>query len=185
MRIGIRGLTHATCMYNRPAPWPLSGIFNAGVHHKPTKDLIKIFLVFLLPQLVTILSPSIGFILILITLVISLSLYQIMVHDTDMSTMRVLKQVSDFQGILLVLFFIMNMSELVDDCNGLMRHALINCDWTRSSCRTQRDIRMILRRVQVPNHLIFYEGALVLSRASFLKIYKIAFNFVNFMRLSK
>lgn len=119
------------------------------------------------------------------TFILSLNLYQIMTLDLEVSKVRTIKLLCEFTTALVGYFMIVNISEISDDCNGLLRRALNGSAWDQCPYRTQRDICMLLRRLQRPNHLSFHEGALVLSRAFYLKNLKIAYSFMNYMTIGK
>uniref|UniRef100_A0A8D8X2I6 Odorant receptor n=1 Tax=Cacopsylla melanoneura TaxID=428564 RepID=A0A8D8X2I6_9HEMI len=106
-----------------------------------------------------------------------------MMFDPELYGLRFFKLTMEFLAILGTIFFTIDGSEMADDCNGLLRRALVDCSWTKCSSKTRRDICMLLRRVQRSHHMKFYDGAIVLSRVFFLNITKIAYRFVNFVRI--
>uniref|UniRef100_A0A8D8Z3Y1 Uncharacterized protein n=1 Tax=Cacopsylla melanoneura TaxID=428564 RepID=A0A8D8Z3Y1_9HEMI len=113
----------------------------------------------------------------------ALLIYQVMFFDSKLSRMRFIKLNMEVVAVFGDLFYLINVSEISDDCNGLLRRALVDCSWTKCSSKTRRDICMLLRRVQRSHHMKFYDGAIVLSRVFFLNITKIAYRFVNFVRI--
>lgn len=130
------------------------------------------------------LSPVMILVIFTCTLIIATILCQLMLFDiSQLSTLRLAKLIVELWTVLAGYFFIVNVSEISDDCNELMRQALINCNWTACTNETQKDLRLLLLKVQKPHHLVFYNGALILSRMFFLKTLKIAYSFVNFMSL--
>lgn len=135
-------------------------------------------------QMTHLISPYVFLFTICCTCILSLNLYQIMLLDLEVSKIRSVKLLSEFITVLVGYFMLVNVSEISDDCNGLLRRALIHSAWVQCSYRTQRDLCILLRRVQKPNHLKFYSGAIVLSRVFFLRNMKVAYSFVNYMRLN-
>uniref|UniRef100_A0A8D8VQ11 Uncharacterized protein n=1 Tax=Cacopsylla melanoneura TaxID=428564 RepID=A0A8D8VQ11_9HEMI len=112
---------------------------------------------------------------------ISLCVYQLVAASSELSPMRYIKLLASFVGIMCEFYLICNSSEEADDCNMLLANAVKYSSWEKCNYRTRRDLRMMLRRVQCPNHLRFNQGLVVLSRVYFLKIVKVAYSFVNFM----
>ncbi|KAL1460539.1 hypothetical protein WDU94_012516 [Cyamophila willieti] len=110
-------------------------------------------------------------------------LYQIMFFNPELSRMRFAKLNMESATIFAAIFFLMNVSEISDDCNGMMRRALAECSWNNCSSKTQRELCMLLRRVQCCHHMKFYDGAIVLSRVFFMDITKFAYSFVNFVKI--
>lgn len=119
------------------------------------------------------------------TCILSLNIYQLIQFDPELSRMRFVKLIIEFITVLVGYFLLLNISEISDDCNGLLRKAMADSAWTRCSYRTRKDFCMLLRRVQRPHHLKFYNGAIVLSRVFFLKNLKVAYSFLNYMRLTR
>ncbi|KAL1462430.1 hypothetical protein WDU94_014264 [Cyamophila willieti] len=75
------------------------------------------------------------------------------------------------------------MSEIAADCNVLLNTALINAEWTKCSITTRKDLCMLIRRVQCTDYLSFNGGAILTNRIFYLKLIKVAYTFVNFMKL--
>uniref|UniRef100_A0A8D8R7V1 Uncharacterized protein n=1 Tax=Cacopsylla melanoneura TaxID=428564 RepID=A0A8D8R7V1_9HEMI len=117
------------------------------------------------------------------TIGVALILYQIMLFDPALSVIRLLKLIAEVGTVLVASFFIANMSELLDDCNGRMRTALADCSWINCACATQRDICILLRRVQRAQYLTFYGGLIVVTRMHYMNGIKLAYSFVNYMRV--
>lgn len=134
-------------------------------------------------QLINLVSPLALGILIANNILFSLCLYQMVVNPTKLSQYRLFKFIAEFIAVTIEHFLILNTSEQVDDCNVLMRQAITNSGWHKCTNRTRRDICMLLRRVQIPNYLKCTGGAIVASRIFFLKLVKLSYSFVNFMRL--
>ncbi|KAL1457729.1 hypothetical protein WDU94_007923 [Cyamophila willieti] len=114
----------------------------------------------------------------------SLILYQIMLFDPELSTIRLLNLVGLLIGLIVISFFVADVSEMLDDCFQLMRRALTNCSWTLCSPAGQRDICFLLRRVQCSQHLKFNGGFIVVTRMFFMNMIKSAYSFVNFMKIT-
>uniref|UniRef100_A0A8D9BJM6 Uncharacterized protein n=1 Tax=Cacopsylla melanoneura TaxID=428564 RepID=A0A8D9BJM6_9HEMI len=106
-----------------------------------------------------------------------------MLFDPALSVFRLLKLILEAGTVLVGTFFLANMSELLDDCNGRMRTALADCSWINCACATQRDICILLRRVQCALHLKFCNGLIVVTRMKYLDAVKLAYSFVNYMRV--
>ncbi|KAI5752863.1 hypothetical protein M8J77_021237 [Diaphorina citri] len=134
-------------------------------------------------ELINLVSPLALGILIANNILFSLCLYQMVVNPTKLSQYRLFKFIAEFIAVTIEHFLILNTSEQVDDCNVLMRQAITNSGWHKCTNRTRRDICMLLRRVQIPNYLKCTGGAIVASRIFFLKLVKLSYSFVNFMRL--
>uniref|UniRef100_A0A8D8X680 Uncharacterized protein n=1 Tax=Cacopsylla melanoneura TaxID=428564 RepID=A0A8D8X680_9HEMI len=116
-------------------------------------------------------------------IVFVLCLYILVASNIPLSPQRYFKFLGEFTIFLLEFFLICNSSELMDDCSGMVRDAVNTSNWINCSKQARRDLRMILRRVQVPNHLRFHQGTVVLNRLFFLKVFKVVYSFVNFMRV--
>ncbi|KAL1454283.1 hypothetical protein WDU94_010555 [Cyamophila willieti] len=113
----------------------------------------------------------------------SLCLYEMTVSLDSMSSTRVSKTCIYFLGMTVQYFYFCNCSETADICQTMVRQSLLQCDWHAISIETRRNLTVMLAKIQRPNHLRFYNGMLVISRAFFLKVVKTAYTFVNFMRL--
>ncbi|KAL1454075.1 hypothetical protein WDU94_010362 [Cyamophila willieti] len=115
---------------------------------------------------------------------IVLCVYQMVASSTNMSLLRYLKFVGVFFAVMLEFFLICcNSSEVANECNEIMVNAIKDCNWEKCTNQTKRDLCILLRRVQRSNHFKYNHGMLVLSRLLFLKVVKLAYSFVNFMRV--
>uniref|UniRef100_A0A8D8X2N8 Uncharacterized protein n=1 Tax=Cacopsylla melanoneura TaxID=428564 RepID=A0A8D8X2N8_9HEMI len=122
---------------------------------------------------------------ILNNILIALCLYQLTANSTkSISKARLYKIVLEFMGIFFEYYICVHFSERLDDFQSRVNRAISKSHWYKCSKSTRRDILMLLRRTQGPNHLNFYDGAIVLSRAYFLSVVKLSYTFVNFMRLN-
>uniref|UniRef100_A0A8D9BD78 Uncharacterized protein n=1 Tax=Cacopsylla melanoneura TaxID=428564 RepID=A0A8D9BD78_9HEMI len=127
-------------------------------------------------------SPIVLGLVITNTVVIVLCLFVLVTSSTDISPFRYLKFVIYFLAVMLEFFVVCcNSSEVADSSNEMIVNAIKQCSWEKCNNQTRRDLCVMLRRVQRPNHLKF-NGVLVLSRPLFLKVAKWAYSFVNFMR---
>uniref|UniRef100_A0A8D8QBD2 Uncharacterized protein n=1 Tax=Cacopsylla melanoneura TaxID=428564 RepID=A0A8D8QBD2_9HEMI len=115
-----------------------------------------------------------------------LCLYQMVTGSAHISLLRYLKFVGVFLAIMLEFFLICcNSSEVGDECNDMMVSAIKQCGYEKCiAYQTRRDLCVLLSRVQRPNHLKFNQGTIVLSRILFLKVAKLTYSFVNFMRFN-
>ncbi|KAI5727605.1 hypothetical protein M8J77_004516 [Diaphorina citri] len=75
-----------------------------------------------------------------------------------------------------------NSSEIMDDCNAMVCRSINSSHWQHCTLDTKRGLMSLLRICQRPNHLEFYGGVIIPSRDFFLKVIKIAYSFVNFIR---
>ncbi|KAL1453978.1 hypothetical protein WDU94_010278 [Cyamophila willieti] len=128
-------------------------------------------------------SPILALCIIGATFILSLILYQVILYDPELSLMRRIIPNIQLGIVLACMVFLVNVSEMADDCNTLLRRALVECSWTKCSPQTQRGLCMVLRRVQYCQHMKFYDGAVVVSRVLLVKITKIAYSVVNFVRI--
>uniref|UniRef100_A0A8D8TL39 Odorant receptor n=1 Tax=Cacopsylla melanoneura TaxID=428564 RepID=A0A8D8TL39_9HEMI len=99
-----------------------------------------------------------------------------------MSLVRNVKLIMQCCAVMAQFYFLFDTSEMTDDCHAVMRHALLQSGWVKSSSPARRDICILLRRIQVSNHFTFHNGAIRPGRVLFLKVMKTAYSFVNFMR---
>lgn len=115
---------------------------------------------------------------------ISLCLYQMVVSPVKLSALRYFKFVCELASVVMQYFVICDCSESINECHALMRRALLSSHWHAWTSETRRDAVMLVRRVQRPIFLKFYNGAFVLNRIFFLKVIRVSYSFVNFMRLN-
>uniref|UniRef100_A0A8D8X4L1 Uncharacterized protein n=2 Tax=Cacopsylla melanoneura TaxID=428564 RepID=A0A8D8X4L1_9HEMI len=115
----------------------------------------------------------------------SLCLSQLVVTSTHMSPFRYFEFAAEFASLLLEFFIVCNSSEMLDDCSIMVVNAIKYSNWHKCSSRTRRDVCVMLRRAQRPNHAKFHQGALVISRQLFMKVLKTVYSFVNFMRFMR
>uniref|UniRef100_A0A8D9BG15 Odorant receptor 85d n=1 Tax=Cacopsylla melanoneura TaxID=428564 RepID=A0A8D9BG15_9HEMI len=116
-------------------------------------------------------------------LIFILFLYQLTLPSAFTSKARLYKLIIEFVAFGFMHFYLCHCSDLLDDCNEKILHAIRNSDWMRCSLETRRGLCFLVRRVQRPNHLRFCGGAIVLSRYHFLRFVKLSYNVVNCMRL--
>lgn len=116
-------------------------------------------------------------------IIFALCLYQLTLSSNSMSKARLYKLIAEFVAIAFQYFYLCNMSDLLDDCNTKVERAITNSEWHNCSNRTRRDLCMILRRVQQQNHLRFYDGMIILSRYYFMRVAKVSYSMVNFMKI--
>ncbi|KAL1461595.1 hypothetical protein WDU94_013475 [Cyamophila willieti] len=116
-------------------------------------------------------------------ILISLCLYQMVVDSSQLSWLRIFKFTAEFIAVSMEYFTHCYCSEMLDDCHGLMLSALNESRWECCTNQTKRDLVMLFRRVQKPNYWRLCNGAIVINSAFFLKVIKVAYTFVNFMRL--
>lgn len=116
------------------------------------------------------------------TAMISLCLYQ-MVNATSLPPLRLTRFIMEYVGVLLQYFVICNSSDTLDNCHGLLCRAVNTCHWETCTPRTRRDICLLLSRVQKSNHVTFFGAFVILRRFLFLRVLRLSFSFVNFMRL--
>uniref|UniRef100_A0A8D8T7E3 Uncharacterized protein n=1 Tax=Cacopsylla melanoneura TaxID=428564 RepID=A0A8D8T7E3_9HEMI len=115
----------------------------------------------------------------------ALCLYQLTASSfKSISKARLYKLVLEFMAVFVQYYYLCHSSETLDDLQIRVNRAITRSLWFKCSNNTRRDICMLLRRTQGPNHLNFYDGAIVLSRAYFLSVVKLSYTFVNFMRLN-
>uniref|UniRef100_A0A8D8W000 Uncharacterized protein n=2 Tax=Cacopsylla melanoneura TaxID=428564 RepID=A0A8D8W000_9HEMI len=116
-------------------------------------------------------------------IIFSLFLYQLTLTSPSSisSALRYYKLVAEFVFFGYQHFFLCNSSDLLDNCNGNILRAVRNSAWMTCSSRTRKDLCFLVRRVQRPNHLRFYQGA-VLSRDYFRRVFRVSYGFVNFLR---
>ncbi|KAL1453582.1 hypothetical protein WDU94_009913 [Cyamophila willieti] len=147
-------------------------------------ETIYVFQFYLLIYFTRVISPFMSVLVVVNIEFIVLCFYQMVASSTDISLLRYLKFVAVFFAVMLEFFLICcNSSEVADDCNAMMVNAIKQCGWENCTNQTRRDLCILLRRVQRPNHLKFNQGMIVLSRLLFIKVVKLAYSFVNFMRV--
>uniref|UniRef100_A0A8D8Z4W0 Uncharacterized protein n=1 Tax=Cacopsylla melanoneura TaxID=428564 RepID=A0A8D8Z4W0_9HEMI len=117
------------------------------------------------------------------SLCLSLCLYQLTLSSASLSFMTLNKFIAEFLTVSGVCLYICHCSDSLDDCHAKLRRAITQSDWYRCSTRTKQDLCFLLRRLQRPNHLKFNRGFLILSREFFVKVVKLSYSFVNFMKL--
>ncbi|KAL1461621.1 hypothetical protein WDU94_013499 [Cyamophila willieti] len=146
-------------------------------------EIIYILDTFCIVYVVKMLNPMVLTFCCFNNILISLCVYQLMFSPPDLSPSRYFKFVGQLIALLVEYFYICNCSEWVDDCYGLIRTSLAESSWYACSNRTKRDLCMLWRKVQKMNHLRFYDGALIMNRVLFVKVIKVAYTFLNFMKL--
>uniref|UniRef100_A0A8D8YLS6 Uncharacterized protein n=1 Tax=Cacopsylla melanoneura TaxID=428564 RepID=A0A8D8YLS6_9HEMI len=130
-------------------------------------------------------NPIMLFKIVLNNMLFALCTYQLTSSDfKSMSKARLYKFLLEFTGVFVQFYYLCHSSEKLDDWQSRVNRAITESHWYKCSKGTRRDICMLLRRTQGPNHLSFYDGAIVLSRAYFLSVVKCSYNFVNFMRMN-
>ncbi|KAL1451096.1 hypothetical protein WDU94_003389 [Cyamophila willieti] len=109
-------------------------------------------------------------------LFLSLGLLEMVLFQINISSM------GQFFALFLRTFFMSNLSEILDNCHIDLRSTLIcHFPWGKVSNSTRRDLCMILRRLQGPNHISHLGGLLILSRVQFLQLVKMSYNAVSFV----
>ncbi|KAL1449599.1 hypothetical protein WDU94_002090 [Cyamophila willieti] len=109
-------------------------------------------------------------------LFLSLGLLEMVLFQTN------IKSMGQFFALFLRTFFMSNLSEILDNCHIDLRSTLIcHFPWGKVSNSTRRDLCMILRRLQGPNHFSHLGGLLILSRVQFLELVKMSYNAVSFV----
>uniref|UniRef100_A0A8D8R8S4 Uncharacterized protein n=1 Tax=Cacopsylla melanoneura TaxID=428564 RepID=A0A8D8R8S4_9HEMI len=116
-------------------------------------------------------------------LIFALFLYQLTLSST-VSKVQLYKVLVEFFAFAFYLYSVCYVSEELDTCNVKIERAFGNSGWIKCSGKTCLDLCFLIRRVQRPNHLRFYEGFIVLSRSYYLKVVKASYSMVNFMRLN-
>ncbi|KAL1453770.1 hypothetical protein WDU94_010083, partial [Cyamophila willieti] len=111
-----------------------------------------------------------------------LCLYQLVASSTTLSPLRYFKFLAILSGMMIEFFAICNSSEVTDNASGMVVNAIKTSHWDKCTNETKRNLIILLRRVQRPNHLKFNNGMIVLSRLLFLKVVRVAYTFVNFIR---
>ncbi|KAI5748102.1 hypothetical protein M8J77_021883 [Diaphorina citri] len=114
---------------------------------------------------------------------IALCLQQIIFTLKTLPFIFALKFFGGFIAYVVQSFFWCHCSELLDDCNIMICRAIRNSQWVKCDCDTRKDVCMLLRRAQRSNYLRFSQGTITLCRKHFLAIMKIAYSFVNFMKV--
>uniref|UniRef100_A0A8D8ZS75 Uncharacterized protein n=1 Tax=Cacopsylla melanoneura TaxID=428564 RepID=A0A8D8ZS75_9HEMI len=112
-----------------------------------------------------------------------LCLYQITLMSNSLSFVVLVKVVFQIISVIAELYYICYCSEALDDCHAKLHRAIINSGWYRCSNRMKQDVCFLLRRLQRPNHLKFNQGFIILTKDFFVKVLKVSYNFVNFLRL--
>ncbi|KAI5717192.1 hypothetical protein M8J77_001695 [Diaphorina citri] len=131
----------------------------------------------------TVFSPQVLPLVICNNIALSMCLYQLTRYNT-LSKVRIYKFSLESLTIALQFFFLNNCSEIMDDCNAMVCRSINSSHWQHCTRDTKRGLMSLLRICQRPNHLKFYGGAIILSRVLFLNVVKIAYSFVNFMRMN-
>ncbi|KAL1456116.1 hypothetical protein WDU94_000868 [Cyamophila willieti] len=129
-----------------------------------------------------IISPLIMLIVFLNNLMFVLCLYQLVMDSSNLSPIRYYSMTGNFIALMVASFSFCNTSEITDDCNIMMVNAIKCSSWHKATNQTRRYLCIILRRVQLSNHLSFYEGMIILSRYLFLRVVRVGYSFVNFMK---
>ncbi|KAL1457028.1 hypothetical protein WDU94_001705 [Cyamophila willieti] len=114
---------------------------------------------------------------------LSLCLYQLTLSSGTLSKITLYKYAFEFIGVTGDYFYLCYCSDTLDDCHAMLRRAITDSDWYRCSNKTKQDLCIFLRRLQRPNHLRFNQGFIVLSKEFFVKVVKVSYSFVNFLRL--
>ncbi|KAL1453612.1 hypothetical protein WDU94_009939 [Cyamophila willieti] len=123
--------------------------------------------------------------IVLSNLMFALCLYQLTASSIkSISKARLYKLVLEFMSVLFEYFLLCHFSETLDDSSARINRAITKSHWYKCSKDTRRDLCMLLRRTHGPNHLNFYKGVIVLSRAYFLSVVRLSYSFVNYMRLN-
>lgn len=107
------------------------------------------------------------------------------VSPNSLSLLRYFKFIAVLIADLIGYFNVCNCSEDLDECNARVRQALIMSDWHACKNVTKRDFVMLVRRVQISNHVKFCIGAFVVNRIFFTQVLNVAYTFVNFMRIKQ
>uniref|UniRef100_A0A8D8ZJG0 Uncharacterized protein n=1 Tax=Cacopsylla melanoneura TaxID=428564 RepID=A0A8D8ZJG0_9HEMI len=115
-------------------------------------------------------------------IIIILCLFQLVGSSANLSPQRYFKFCIELVAVLAAFFVYCDSSERADMFHDMMRQALTESSWERCSRRAIRDLIMVIRRVQRPNHCRFNNGMFVLSRLMFLKVIKMAYTYVNFFK---
>ncbi|KAI5724501.1 hypothetical protein M8J77_003448 [Diaphorina citri] len=116
-------------------------------------------------------------------IVIALCLHRLTSGFETMSFFHLFKCAEELSLYCAQCYFACYCSDLLDDCNIMICTAIRNSKWINCDSDTRKDIWMLLRRAQRPNILKFGQGFFQLRRELFLKVVKIAYNFVSFMRI--
>ncbi|KAL1453884.1 hypothetical protein WDU94_010187 [Cyamophila willieti] len=127
-------------------------------------------------------SPLIMIIVFCNSVFYALILYILVTSFSQISSLRYFKFLSIFLALIMEFYLVCNSSEAADDGSIMLVKAIKYSRWDKCTSQTRRDLCILLRRAQRPNHLKFNKGVIVLSRPLFLQSIKIAFSFVNCFR---
>nr|QPZ88918.1 odorant receptor 5 [Diaphorina citri] len=128
------------------------------------------------------LTPIVLPLVVCTNLAFSICLYQLTDTSSSLSKVRKCKFLFEMITLTLQYFFLNNSSEIMDDCNAMVCRSINSSHWQHCTLDTKRGLMSLLRICQRPNHLEFYGGVIIPSRDFFLKVIKIAYSFVNFIR---
>ncbi|XP_026685350.1 uncharacterized protein LOC113470827 [Diaphorina citri] len=128
------------------------------------------------------LTPIVLPLVVFTNLAFSICLYQLTDTSSSLSKVRKCKFLFEIITLTLQYFFLNNSSEIMDDCNAMVCRSINSSHWQHCTLDTKRGLMSLLRICQRPNHLEFYGGVIIPSRDFFLKVIKIAYSFVNFIR---
>ncbi|KAL1464816.1 hypothetical protein WDU94_004429 [Cyamophila willieti] len=117
------------------------------------------------------------------SLALCLCLYQLTLSSNTLSYIILGKYVIELIAVGGDYYYHCYCSDILDDCHVMLCRAIINSSWYQCSNKNKQDLVFFLRRLQRPNHLKFTRGFIVHSKTFFVKIVKISYNFVNFLRL--
>lgn len=118
-----------------------------------------------------------------LTLALSIVLYQLTLSTESLSYSRLLKFLFEFLANAVQYYCLCHYSEVLDDCRIKLCRAVGYSAWYQCSNRTQRDLCFLLRQLQRPNHLTFVRGYLVLTKDFFVSMVKCSYSFVSLMRV--
>ncbi|KAL1461101.1 hypothetical protein WDU94_013032 [Cyamophila willieti] len=116
--------------------------------------------------------------------ILTLILYQVTTTDfNSVAKARVYKALVEFIGVIYVYYYLCHCSETLDDAQRRVTVAVASSYWFKCSNTTRRQVCMLLRRTQIPNHFKFYQGLIILSRAFFYSVAQVSYSYVNYMKL--
>lgn len=134
-------------------------------------------------EMKTFLTPFIMPLFILNYFCITLSVCQLVLNPSSLSRLRFFRFLSECFVLVAQYFVNSDASEWTDNCSHVLIRAIQESHWYKCDLSTRWKLCVMLQRLQRSNKLTFCQGVVILSRAQFLRVMRVAYSFANTMRL--
>ncbi|KAI5715963.1 hypothetical protein M8J77_025289 [Diaphorina citri] len=112
-----------------------------------------------------------------------IAFYQMFFLRDQLFTVEGVKILIEFLIMVVVESQFVEVSEKMDDCHQAIVTTISESNWYLCAPEVRRDLCLVIRRCQRPNHLTFLSGLLVMNHSLIVYWLRFSFSFINFMKV--